>query len=36
MEKTNVEILLAGGRVRKATRSCVDQWAVDSFQWNRG
>ena len=31
MEKENVEILLAGGRVRKATRACVDQWAVDTF-----
>ena len=31
MEKENIEILLAGGRVRKGTRSCVDQWAIDTF-----
>ena len=32
MEKENVEIILAGGRVRKGTRSCVDQWAIDTFE----
>ena len=31
MSKENCEILLAGGRVRKATRACVDHWAVDTF-----
>jgi DeoR family fructose operon transcriptional repressor len=31
MEKENIEIILAGGRVRKGTRSCVDQWAIDTF-----
>ena len=32
MEKENIEIILAGGRVRKGTRSCVDQWAIDTFE----
>jgi DeoR family fructose operon transcriptional repressor len=32
MEKENVEIILAGGRVRKGTRACVDQWAIDTFE----
>jgi DeoR family fructose operon transcriptional repressor len=31
MEKENIEIILAGGRVRKGTRSCVDQWAIETF-----
>lgn len=32
MEKENIEIILAGGRVRKGTRSCVDQWAINTFE----
>lgn len=32
MEKEHVEIILAGGRVRKGTRACVDQWAIDTFK----
>lgn len=32
MEKKYVEIILAGGRVRKGTRSCVDQWAINTFE----
>jgi DeoR family fructose operon transcriptional repressor len=32
MEKENIEIILAGGRVRKGTRACVDQWAIDTFE----
>ena len=31
MEFESVEILLAGGRVRKGTRACVDQWAINTF-----
>lgn len=32
MEKENIEIILAGGRVRKGTRSCVDHWAINTFE----
>ena len=32
MEKENVEIILAGGRVRKGTRACVDHWAINTFE----
>jgi len=32
MEKENIEIIVAGGRLRKATRACVDQWAIDTFE----
>lgn len=31
MERENIEILLAGGRLRKSTRACVDHWALNTF-----